>query len=285
MAHPSRHGFRVEKPFRAYRLVGTFPSDAAHGSPSTHVGCHEARNVVPGDEIHVLPGGTFHVERATGKTWILGLYPPSEPFERSASSEPDDIRLDRMAATPGMVTRVDVPETVPDRKAAGAAVIRHATPRRQVVEIDRSPEAEELLRALEPARRAFHRLARSGAVDSRGEPPTEMFSESIGQPYVRLAFRFGDYRPGGAGPEVATSILVEWCHVPRYALLHVPGGTEVPMTCGSATPADGGRSSYKMDLVTLAAFLPQIIAVHVRDRRVDMPDGSMAPPGPSAGRP
>ena len=278
MAHPHHHSFRVEKPFRAFRLVGSCPSNASYGSSTVFHGCHEARNVTPGDEIHVLPGGTFHVERSSGKTWILGLSPPSGPFERSGSSEPDDRRLDVLAAARGAVTRLHVPSTVPDWKAARAALVEHREMRRQVVEVDRSPEAEEMLAALEPARRTFHRLVRSGATDSRGAPPTEMFSECLGQPYVRLAFRFGDYREGTGGKdEAVTSILVEWCHAPRFAYLHVPAGTDVPPACGPATPADGGRASHRMDLATLAAFLPQVIAAHVRDRRVDMADAPAAP--------
>ena len=56
-----------------------------------------------------------------------------------------------------------------------------------------------------------------------------MFTEALGQTYVRLAFRFGDYRTGMGGKEEAvTSILIEWCHAQRFACLHVPHGTEMP---------------------------------------------------------
>jgi hypothetical protein len=59
--------FQVEEEFRIYRLAGMFASNSYYGSARISMAKNEAVNARPGDEIHVLPGGTFlsrpgHVE-------------------------------------------------------------------------------------------------------------------------------------------------------------------------------------------------------------------------------
>lgn len=255
--------FRVEKPFRAYRLVGDFLSNTFIGSSQCFENVYEARNVRPGDEIHVLPGGTFHFDASERKWWCLRLDPPRHIFEKTYGFEPDDMILARRGSK-GVVTESDYSTLKCDFKAARASVRRLDRPVSPVVEVEKSPEAEEFLAALEPLTEAFRRLREEGVGDLRGEPPTYLFSDIGESPTVHWTFYFGQYRknPVHDRMERSAAIMVEWAYIPRFAIVAVPAGTTVPEGLGVKQEGWNGMDRYRTDLATVAALVPSMIEAH-----------------------
>jgi len=267
MPHPHCHSFRVEKPFRIYRRIGDSPSNTYVGRSMAFNPIYEARNVQPGDEIHVLPGGTYQVEKATGKTWSIDLKAPKHIFEKTYGfSETPEEALDRRAERSGDVVRVTEPETTPDWKSAKEAMIMFKEMRRMVAEIDQSPEFDELLSAIKEGRRTLADIRADGVTDANGNKAAELMHDHTNDLLVRYEVFFGNYINGANGKEAAVpSITVEWLFIPRTVRLQVNEGVPVPPACGAGKPAYGGRTIYQMDLETLAAVLPDVVASHVDD--------------------
>ena len=139
--HPNHHAFRVLGEFRVYRLVGTYPSNSYYGSSQIHMPRYEARNATRGDEIRVLPGGTFHLTKADGLWWAISLDAPKGAFEKTYGlGHTDDERLDRKAAHDGRARRIPTPAQPVDHLGARERQTTFATVMPAVAEIDRSPE-------------------------------------------------------------------------------------------------------------------------------------------------
>jgi len=129
--------FEVDAPFRIYRQVGSFPSNAHYGSAQIHRGKFEAVNARIGDEIHALPGGLF-LSRPGGPTWSIRLSPPKEAFESDRSVYTKEEILSRHPR----VSETSSPRTVCDWKGAGAIATKSLPPSEMVVEVEPSPEME-----------------------------------------------------------------------------------------------------------------------------------------------
>lgn len=86
--------FQVESEFRVLRVDGHSPSNTYIGSSRASDPVLMAENVMPGDEIHDLVGGMFHVSRQTGETRSIRLVPPKHVFEKSYGPSPEASRRD-----------------------------------------------------------------------------------------------------------------------------------------------------------------------------------------------
>ncbi|AOG03019.1 hypothetical protein [Bosea sp. RAC05] len=134
--------FKVIKPFRIWRSIGISPSNAYVGSSRMLTTVKEARNALPGDEIHALVGGEFLVRG--NECWPIGLSPPKEsPFEKSYGLyRPAEM----LAQDVKHVEAMPKPASAPDYGLANQQVsnnlLREFHP--QVIQVEASPDLEKL---------------------------------------------------------------------------------------------------------------------------------------------
>lgn len=146
--------YSVENAFRILQMDGHSPSNTYIGSSQAFDQVLLAKTAEPGDEIHDLPGGLFHVSAATGKTHKIRLVAPKHVFEKSYGPSPEVTRREALEEG-SYISNLESPLLKADYgQAADAADKSHPAHTGGIREIDRDPlhdVSDDLINGLEDA--------------------------------------------------------------------------------------------------------------------------------------
>lgn len=175
-----------DRGFQVYRHFGHSASNSYVGASRVINTVMEAVNVKAGDEIHVLVGGTFLVEK-DGLVSEIALKPPKPVFEKTYGG---DSAADIMAARAkhGLATEVVAPPRAPDYGAA-----------RRRTDANKLPDLHpEIIRRVDSPEWSEMAAAVGSAVESMGADPVPSVKgrdiDAYGGPYFEIAL--GDVRIG-----------------------------------------------------------------------------------------
>lgn len=149
--------FRVESPFRVWCNLG-------HSDSNTHIGrsrvinvVKEARNAIPGDEIHALVGGTFLIR--DDAAWEVSLSAPKSVLEKTYLLRPDWAELPNDPRVAEILAPTRTADYNAIRSAVSANRMRPLHP--QVIDIEPSPEMVRVRALIAPSTSALREEGRA----------------------------------------------------------------------------------------------------------------------------
>lgn len=130
--------FAVEKEFRLLAVDGHSPSNTYIGSSRSYDAVLLAVNARPGDEIHDLVGGMFHVSGETGLVSSIRMVPPKSILEKSYGPSPEKSRRDGLVEG-GYLKELPEPTLAADYNSARERKKDYEPNQGGVRNIDRDP--------------------------------------------------------------------------------------------------------------------------------------------------
>lgn len=266
--------WKVNQPFRIYERYGTSDSNTWVGRSKALTANFWALNAKPGEQIHVLPGGTFLI-RQDGTGAPIRFEPPKHIFEKTYGGAPTDTqRLERLTKL-GRAETIDKSQII---KADYRSLMERAEKWlgdhvREVIEREPSPERA----AFEAQVRDLQNHVEDWKVhlppDTEGQEISCKVRETPRS--VTLAVSYDDYHRIMNRADPATGVSLTWrpyAHesVAPLILKMRQGVLEGPLPGGVRDRSSSHEhewATYEIDSFAAAMdIMPRAIDAYVEDR-------------------
>lgn len=262
--------YRVEKPFRIYRVVGRSATGDYHGGTEVFGPCYEAANAYVGDEITLLHG-KLELARPQARAWRIDPHPPRDVFSTGAR-EPSEAWLQRKVRS-GDVRQIPAPTIAVRARDLEVVDLPPHHPRLRSVEP--SPELSAFMDELPDLSDLIYSLREDGALDRRGAPPTLVWRDHTEFPEVSVEVHFDEVERHPSGMSIGVAALaLKWAFRrsaddPLSADLRVIKGTTVP---GRSAPSDVSQrlDGHRMPLSAAKHLFLPLAEDLILQRRLDL---------------